>query len=107
MEDPALFLPVVLPTLVQRLGSAPPTPSTDTTGRPGDFTDINVYQPPVVESSEEVRLLGVLLLDAAVARCTVDERIVPFCPDLVAMLHRTLADGYPEVRKVACAIKVI
>ena len=89
MDDVIPFLPYLVPVLVDRIGSLPPA----TNAESGSYGAMDVVEP-----SEEIRLQMVLLLDALVERG--QGRIAPCVEDIVAILCRTFADSYPEVKKV-------
>lgn len=70
------FLPLLLPVLVSRLGSE-----------------------EVTEPSEELRLQLLLLLSAVVKACAAG--MAPYLDDMILILHRTIVDPYPELKKVS------
>ena len=76
-SNPELFLSLLIPVLVQRLG-----------------------QQEITEPSEELRLLMVVLVKNAVTK--VKKNIAPYVDELVKILQRTILDAYPEVKKESC-----
>ena len=69
------YLPLLMPVLVVRLGSR-----------------------EVTEPSEELRLQLLCLLSAVVQECTTE--MTPYLDDLLLILKQTIADPYPELKKV-------
>ncbi|ODM95566.1 Dynein assembly factor 5, axonemal [Orchesella cincta] len=72
-------LPVVIPTLVERLA-----------------------QPELIESSEEVRLIAVDFIEKIVEKCQKD--MIPYIDDLIEIMLATLGDPYHEVRIRSCEV---
>ena len=75
VEDVTVYLPLVMPVLVARLG------------------DLEMMEP-----SEELRLTCVTYLTSVVDICA--SEMTPYLSDVVTILQRTLVDPYPEVKKV-------
>ena len=76
VPDVSVFLPLVMPVVVARVG----------------------YAQEVVEPSEELRLALVSLVSLLVKLC--GECVAPFLSDVVNILQKTIVDPYPEVKKV-------
>ena len=76
VEDVGVFLPLMIPVVVARLGMQ-----------------------EITEPSEELRLSLVSLLTALVGLCR--EKMAPYLSDMVMVLQNTIVDPYPEVKKVS------
>ncbi|KAL5484058.1 hypothetical protein EMCRGX_G020494 [Ephydatia muelleri] len=83
VPDVSLFLPLIMPVVVARLGTQ-----------------------EITEPSEELRLSLVSFLSSLVERCRA--QTIPYLSDITCILQRTLVDPYPEVKKESslCLIKV-
>ena len=77
LEKAEVFLPYMIPVMVQRLG-----------------------QQELIEPSEEMRLSLVCLLSKLVD--VAGKHMHPFLDDLVKILQRTIVDPYHEVKKESC-----
>ena len=75
VEDASVFLPLLLPVVVARLGTQ-----------------------EITEPSEELRLSLVTLLTSVVGLCKT--HMSPYLNDMVLILQRTIVDPFPEVKKV-------
>ncbi|XP_071953209.1 dynein axonemal assembly factor 5-like [Antedon mediterranea] len=77
VSNPEMFLPYLIPTIVQRLGNQ-----------------------DIVENAEELRLNLVELLTKTVD--LTNKKIAPYLDDIVKIMERTILDPYAEVRKQSC-----
>lgn len=76
VDDTSVFLPLLMPVVVARLGNQ-----------------------DITEPSEELRLSLVTLLTSTVDLCK--ERMSPYLNDMILVLQKTIVDPYPEVKKVS------
>lgn len=79
VPDLDALLPTLLPALVRRVGTS-----------------------PVAESTEEIRLQIMRMLEGPILTRAAPRSLDEFCPDLTKVLCRGLEDPYPEVKKLSC-----
>ena len=82
MDDLSVFLPYIVPTVVERLG-----------------------QSEMVEPCEELRLYLVEMLSSVTKIC--QGKIGVYIDDMIKILQRTLIDPFHDVRKVSESFKIV